>query len=89
MPIEDSNFIVDADTAILALGYWPDETISKSTPDLETHKWGLIVVDPATGETSREGGYAGGDGVTGPDLVVTAMKAGRKSAKAIDKYLMN
>jgi glutamate synthase (NADPH/NADH) small chain len=88
VPIEDSNFIVDADTAILALGYWPDETIGKSTPDLETHKWGLIVVDPATGKTSREGVYAGGDGTTGPDLVVTAMKAGRKSAKAIDEYLM-
>jgi glutamate synthase (NADPH/NADH) small chain len=89
LPIEGSNFIVDADTAILALGYWPDETIGKSTPDLETHKWGLIVVDPTTGKTSRQGVYAGGDGVTGPDLVVTAMKAGRNSAKAIDEYLMN
>ena len=89
IPIEGSNFIVDADTAILALGYWPDETIGKTTPELETHKWGLIVIDPTTGETSREGVYAGGDAVSGPDLVVTAMNAGRKSAKAIDAYLMN
>jgi glutamate synthase (NADPH/NADH) small chain len=89
IPIEGSNFIVDADTAILALGYWPDETIGKTTPELETHKWGLIVVDPTTGETSREGVYAGGDAVSGPDLVVTAMKAGRTSAKAINAYLMN
>jgi glutamate synthase (NADPH/NADH) small chain len=89
VPIEGSNFIVDADTAILALGYWPDETIGKTTPDLETHKWGLIVVDPATGKTSREGVYAGGDGVSGPDLVVTAMKAGRNSAQAINEYLIN
>ena len=89
VPIEDSNFIVAADTAILALGYWPDETIGKTTPDLETHKWGLIVIDPATGQTSRAGLYAGGDAVSGPDLVVTAMKAGRTSAKAIHQYLMD
>jgi glutamate synthase (NADPH/NADH) small chain len=47
----------------------------------------LIVVDPETGATSRPGIYAGGDGVTGPDLVVTAMAAGRKSARSIDEYL--
>lgn len=86
--VEGSNFSVPATTAIKALGYWPDETIGKSTPDLETHKWGLIkVTDPETGQTSREGVFAGGDGVTGPDLVVTAMVAGRKSAIAIDEYL--
>ena len=87
VPIEGSNFIVDADTAILALGYWPDPIIGETTPDLTTHKWGLIVADPATGATSRPGVYAGGDDVTGPDLVVTAMVAGRKSAAAIDAYL--
>jgi glutamate synthase (NADPH/NADH) small chain len=90
IPIEDSNFSVPATTAIKALGYWPDETIGKTTPELETHKWGLIkVVDPETGQTTREGVFAGGDGVTGPDLVVTAMVAGRKSANAIDEYLKN
>jgi glutamate synthase (NADPH/NADH) small chain len=87
IPIEGTNFIVDADTAILALGYWPDETLGKTTPELETHKWGLIVTDPQTGETSRPGVYAGGDAVTGPDLVVTAMAAGRRAAAAIDGYL--
>ena len=88
VPIEGSNFSVPATTAIKALGYWPDEIIGKTTPDLETHKWGLIkVVDAETGQTSREGVFAGGDGVTGPDLVVTAMVAGRKSAKAINDYL--
>jgi len=85
--IEDSNFIVEADTAVLALGYWPDETISKSTPDLETHNWGLISIDRETGATSVPGVYAGGDAATGPDLVVTAMVAGRKAAWAIDDYL--
>lgn len=45
VPIEDSNFIIEADTAVLALGYWPDTTIGETTPELETHKWGLIVTD--------------------------------------------
>jgi glutamate synthase (NADPH/NADH) small chain len=87
VPIEGSNFIVEADTAILALGYWPDPIIGETTPDLKTHKWGLIVADRETGVTSRPGVYAGGDDVTGPDLVVTAMVAGRKSAAAIDAYI--
>jgi glutamate synthase (NADPH/NADH) small chain len=86
-PIEGSNFIVEADTAVLALGYWPDPVIGDTTPELDTYKWGLIVADPETGATSRLGVFAGGDGVTGPDLVVTAMVSGRKAAKAIDGYL--
>ncbi len=86
-PVEGSNFIVEADVATLALGFWPDETIGKSTPGLETRKWGLIVADKQTGRTTREGVYAGGDAVTGPDLVVTAMAAGQKAAKAINEYI--
>jgi glutamate synthase (NADPH/NADH) small chain len=89
VPVEGSNFIVEADTAILALGYWPDTTIGDSTPDLKTHKYGLIIADAKTGATSRPGVYAGGDDVTGPDLVVTAMDAGRRAAIAIDLYLRN
>jgi glutamate synthase (NADPH/NADH) small chain len=87
VPVEGSNFIVEADTAILALGYWPDPIIGDTTPDLKTRNWGLIVADPETGATSRPGVFAGGDGVTGPDLVVTAMVSGRKSAQAINSYL--
>src|SRR5574341_1363781 len=90
VPVEGSNFSVACDTAILALGYWPDPIIGKTTPNLETHDWGLIsVVDKETGATSRPGVYSGGDCVTGPDLVVTAMVAGRKAALAIDEYLKN
>lgn len=89
VPVEGSNFIVEADTAVLALGYWPDTIIGDTTPDLKTHKYGLIVADKETGATSRPGVYAGGDDVTGPSLVVTAMVAGRKSAQAIHEYLMN
>jgi len=87
LPIEGSNFTVPADSVILALGYWPDPTIGETTPKLETHKWGLIVADPETGATTRPGVYAGGDDVTGPDLVVTAMAAGRRAAQAIGGYL--
>jgi glutamate synthase (NADPH/NADH) small chain len=87
VPIEGSNFFVKADTAVLALGYWPDPVIGETTPDLETRDWGLIVADQKTGRTSRPGVFAGGDAVTGPGLVVTAMVAGRKAAKSIDAYL--
>jgi glutamate synthase (NADPH/NADH) small chain len=87
VPIDGSNFNVEADIAVLALGYWPDESLGKATPDMETQKYGLIVTDPKTCQTSREGVFAGGDAVTGPDLVVTAMATGRKAAASIDQYL--
>ncbi|RPH38561.1 MAG: hypothetical protein EHM87_25380 [Burkholderiales bacterium] len=88
VPVEASNFSIAADTAILALGYWPDPILGKTTPDLEVHDWGLITVkNKATGVTSREGVFSGGDCVTGPDLVVTAMVGGRKAGLAIDEYL--
>ncbi|NJC95539.1 MAG: dihydropyrimidine dehydrogenase [Anaerolineales bacterium] len=89
VPVEGSNFSVACDTAVLALGYWPDPIIGKTTPDLETHNWGLVKADKKTGATSREGVFSGGDCVTGPDLVVTAMVGGRKAAWAIDEYLKN
>jgi glutamate synthase (NADPH/NADH) small chain len=87
VPVEGSNFIVEADTAVLALGYWPDPVIGETTPGLETKNYGLIVINKETGATSRPGVFAGGDAVTGPELVVTAMVAGRKAAASIDKYL--
>jgi len=88
VPVEGSNFSIAVDTAIKALGYWPDPVIGKTTPGLEVHAWGLITVtDKETGATTREGIFAAGDGVTGADLVVTAMVGGRKAAAAIDEYL--
>jgi glutamate synthase (NADPH/NADH) small chain len=89
IPVEGTNFLVEADTAILSLGYWPDPTLGETTPGLDTHKYGLIVTDRDSGATSRSGVYAGGDAVTGPDLVVTAMAAGRRAAAAIDRYLQS
>ena len=89
VPVQGSNFIVECDTAVLALGYWPDPIIGKTTPNLDTHDWGLITACSTTGATSRKGVFSGGDCVTGPDLVVTAMVAGRTAARAIDEYLKN
>ncbi|MBN2554523.1 MAG: NAD(P)-dependent oxidoreductase [Anaerolineales bacterium] len=87
IPIEGSNFTIEADTVVLALGYWPDPLLGETTPDLDTSKWGLIMAHPETGETSRQGVFAGGDAVSGPDLVVTAMRDGRQAAAAIHAYL--
>lgn len=85
--IEGSNFILDADTAIIAMGYYPDPIITATTPGLKTQKWGMIIADRETGATSRFGVFTGGDVVTGPDMVVTAMVAGRKAGYTIDAYL--
>jgi glutamate synthase (NADPH/NADH) small chain len=85
--VKGSEFRIEADTAVLALGYNPDPTIAATTPGLKTHRWGLIITDPETGATSRMGVFTGGDVVTGPDLVVNAMVAGRKAATTIDAYL--
>lgn len=84
--IEGSDFIIDADTAILAVGYKPDLVISETTPGIETHSNGLLLANP-TGATHRKGVFTGGDILTGPHLVVTAMVAGRKAAQTIDRYL--
>ncbi len=88
IPIEGSNFIMNVDTVILAIGFWPDPLIGETTPGLKTHKWGLIVIDPETCQTSREGIFAGGDAVRGPDLVVDAMADGRRAAEHIHAYLL-
>jgi glutamate synthase (NADPH/NADH) small chain len=87
VPIEGSNFTVPADVVICALGYGADPLIEKTTSGLKADKWHQIIVDKETGATSVPGIYAGGDNVTGPDLVVTAMAAGRRAAMAMDEYL--
>jgi glutamate synthase (NADPH/NADH) small chain len=86
VPMKGSEFTVPIDTVVLALGYWPDETIGKTTPDLKTHDYGLIDAD-GNGQTTRKGVFAGGDAVTGPDLVSTAVAAGFRAAEKIDQYL--
>lgn len=87
IPEPKSNFIIETDCVITALGYYPHPDIGETTPGLKTHKWGLIIVNPETMASSREGIFAGGDAVNGPDLVVTAVADGIKAAQAIDQYL--
>lgn len=87
--IQDSEFEIACGTVIIAIGNTPNPLISKTTPDIDTHKWGGIIVNEDTGATSKEGVYAGGDTVTGAATVILAMGAGKKAAAAIDEYLKN
>jgi glutamate synthase (NADPH) small chain len=86
-PVKGSEFVLDVDTAIVAIGRTPNPIIQKVTKGLETTKQGIIVADPATGRTSLEGVYAGGDIMTGEATVISAMGSGRRSAIAIHEYL--
>lgn len=86
-PVEGSNYIIDVDTVVIAIGQSPNPLIRQTTPGLDTQKWGGIIVDEETMKTSKEGVYAGGDTVTGAATVILAMGAGKKAAKAIDEYL--
>ncbi len=89
IPIKGSEYIVDIDMAVIAIGNGSNPIIQKTTPDLEFNKWGNILVNETTMKTSKEGVFAGGDIVTGGATVILAMGAGRKAAKAIDEYLVS
>jgi glutamate synthase (NADPH/NADH) small chain len=90
-PVEmpGSEFVLDVDCVIMAIGTSPNPLIKSTTEGLETQKWGGIIVEEATGLTSREGVYAGGDAVTGAATVILAMGAGKTAASAIDEYIQN
>jgi len=88
VPIKGSEFIMDVDTVIVAIGRTPNPIIQRTTKGLETTKWGTIVVNEETGKTSLEGVYAGGDIVTGEATVISAMGAGKKATRSIHEYLM-
>ncbi len=89
IPIKGSEFTIDVDTVVVAIGTEANPVIPKTTPGLDVNKWGYIVTKGETGETSREGVYAGGDIVTGSATVILAMGAGRQAANAIDAYVMS
>jgi glutamate synthase (NADPH/NADH) small chain len=89
MAKKGSEHIVDVETVIVAIGQSPNPLIKSTTPGLETHPWGGIIVEEETEATSRPGVFAGGDAVTGAATVILAMGAGKKAAKAIDEYLRN
>jgi glutamate synthase (NADPH/NADH) small chain len=87
VPIYDSEFEIEADLVIMALGTSPNPLIRSTTEGLATKKWGGIITEETTGQTSREGIFAGGDAVTGAATVILAMGAGKNAAAAIDAYL--
>ena len=86
VPVEGSEFVLDVDTVIIAIGTSPNPLIKNTTPGLDINpKGGIIITED--GLTSREGIYAGGDAVTGAATVISAMGAGKTAAAAIDEYL--
>jgi glutamate synthase (NADPH/NADH) small chain len=87
VPIKGSEFYIDVDTAIVAIGRTPNPIMQSTTEGLQVTGWNTIVTDE-NGKTSLEGVYAGGDAVTGEATVISAMGTGKKVAKAIHNYLM-
>jgi glutamate synthase (NADPH/NADH) small chain len=86
-PKKGSEFLVKADTVIMAVGTNTNPLVSRSTRDLAVNDCGYIIAEEKTGRTSRTGVYAGGDIVTGSATVISALGAGRKAAQAIHNYL--
>jgi glutamate synthase (NADPH/NADH) small chain len=87
VPKTGSEFTLELDTVIMAIGTSPNPLLRMTTPGLSSNKKGCLTVDEKTGLTSREGIYAGGDAVTGAATVILAMGAGKTAAAAIDEYI--
>jgi len=87
--IPGSEYEMEVDTVIMAIGQGPNPLIGQTTPDLQLNRHGNIVADANTGQTSKPGVFAGGDIVTGAATVIQAMGAGKKAARAIHEYLQN
>jgi glutamate synthase (NADPH/NADH) small chain len=87
IPVEGSEFVLDVDGVIMALGTSPNPLIASTTDGLKTNRYGCIEVDEDSLMTSRPGVFAGGDAVTGAATVILAMGAGKKAAAAIDEYI--
>ena len=87
VPIKDSEFTIELDTVIMAIGNQPNPIITQTIPDLEITRWGTIVVDEHTMATSVPGVYAGGDIVSGAATVILAMGQGRIAAASMNEYL--
>lgn len=89
-PVEKagSNFVIEADCMIMAIGTSPNPLIRSTTEGLDTNRKGCLITDE-NGKTTREGVFAGGDAVTGAATVIMAMGAGKTAAKAIDEYIKN
>lgn len=87
VPIPGSEFVLEIDTCIVAVGNRPNSLVPSTTPGLQTGRHGTVVVDEETFATTRPGVFAGGDIVTGAATVILAMGAGKQAAAAIDKYV--
>ncbi len=87
VPVEGSEFFIEADCAIEAIGQGSNKVLLSTFPEMQLNKWGYIVADEKTGATSVPGVFAGGDIVTGAATVILAMGAGKDAAVAIDKYI--
>ncbi|WKZ16200.1 MAG: bifunctional dihydroorotate dehydrogenase B NAD binding subunit/NADPH-dependent glutamate synthase [Candidatus Jettenia caeni] len=87
IPVKGSEFVLNVECVIMAIGNGPNPLVPSTTPDLQVNKWGNIVADIETCKTNKEGVFAGGDIVTGAATVILAMGAGKKAAKAIDEYI--
>ena len=87
IPVAGSEYLLDIDMAVIAIGNGSNPIIRQTTPDLNFNKWGNIIVDQSTMKTNKPGVFAGGDIVTGGATVILAMGAGRVAAKSIDEYL--
>ncbi len=90
-PVEvpGSEYVIDVDCVIMSIGTSPNPLIKNTTEGLDVNRRGGIIVEEATGKTSKKGVYAGGDAVTGAATVILAMGAGKTAAKAIDEYLQS
>jgi len=88
VPIKGSEFQLECDLAVVAVGAGPNPLLTQSTEGLELNKWGYIAADLETGKTTKKGVWAGGDIVTGSATVILAMGAGRKAADSIHDYLI-
>ncbi len=89
VPVAGSEFTLDVDTVIIAIGTSPNPLIKTTTKGLDVNRRGGIIVEETTGQTTRPGVFAGGDAVTGAATVISAMGAGKTAAAAIDEYIRN
>lgn len=87
VPVEGSQFVIDLDTLIIAIGEDADISFLGDASGIEVTKWGTIVADQQLAKTSLEGVFSGGDVVTGPKTVIDAIAAGKRAAVSIDRYL--
>jgi glutamate synthase (NADPH/NADH) small chain len=87
VPVEGSEFQLECDLAVIAVGAGANPMLTQTTAGLELNKWGYIIADLETGKTTKKGVWAGGDIVTGQATVILAMGAGRLASDSIHQYL--